>query len=514
MPRHPRLTVAVLGLLAGAALLPLAAAGPFRMPVKTAQLTKQQTVEPPLPGQQQPPPPPPFPGQPPFQTQPPLQPAPFQTQPPLQPAPPLPGPNVPLPGPGCPGVPCPVPACPCDPPPPVVTIKVRVADCSPAGQEIEYQIRVENVSAAPAHHVLVRNPLPANARFVRALPVPTAIDPELMWALGTLPPGCCRNICLVLAPTDCADITNCARVQFEHGQCVVTRIARGFQPVEPPPIVKETPSVPKEPPKVTPMEPPIVEPKEPPKVITPGDSKLAVKITGPAKQYANLPVKYHITVRNNGPTTAANVLIAASLPEGSIFVEADEKGRFHFNQVAWLIGDLPAGSSRTVQLVYKVPAAGEFCLKAVALPEGGTRGEDSFCTRFEGVSALLMEVVDSQDPVGVGGKMSYKITLLNQGSAPLTNIRIKATVPPELAVLRTSGPTDPGAKLPEPTAEGQAIVFPPLVELKAGERQVYEVFATAVRPGDARFRVVLTADELQKGGPVVEEESTRVFSDP
>jgi hypothetical protein len=31
--------------------------------------------------------------------------------------------------------------------------------------------------------------------------------------------------------------------------------------------------------------------------------------------------------------------------------------------------------------------------------------------------------------------------------------------------------------------------------------------------GDARFRVVLTADELLLGGPVLEEESTQVFSE-
>jgi uncharacterized repeat protein (TIGR01451 family) len=488
MMTHPRLTSAVvLGMLAISGLVPLALAGPFRMPVRTAQLTKQGG-EPPLPSQQ-PPVPPPFQGQ--------EQPAPFLQPSPLQIDP-------------CPGTPCPA-----DPPTPLVTLKVRVAACSPAGQEIEYLIRVENCSAAAAHHVLVRNPLPSNAHFVRAKPEPSAVEPELMWTFGTLPPGCCREITLVLAPTDTADIKNCARVQFEHGQCVVTRIARAAPlDVEPPKVIPiEPPITPRQPPKVTPKEPPAIEPKQPPKVIAPDDLKLGVKISGPASQYANLPVKYQITVTNASSTTATNVLITAFLPEQATFVEANDKGRFHFHQVAWLIGDLPAGASRTVQVVYKVPMAGEYCLKATAMPEAGARGEDVLCTKFEGVSALLLEVIDSTDPVAEGAKTSYKITLFNQGSAPLTNMQVKTLVPRELITVGATGPTDPGSKLPDATPQGQPIDFPPLKELKPGERQVFEVFTQAVQAGDARFRVVITADQLQKGGPVIEEESTQVFSD-
>lgn len=498
MTKHPRLVAIALSLLAGSSLVPLALAGPFRVPMKTAQYSKQ-TGEPPVFGQE-PPPPPPFQGQP--------------TVPmPLVPNMPPGMPNMPS---GMPNQIQPVPpcenACPGPLPTPIVRIQVRALACSPAGQEIEYRILVENVSAAPAHHVIVRNPLPANARFVSSVPLPSAQEAELIWALGTLAPGCKREICLALAPTDHCDVKNCARVQFEHGQCVVTRVA-----LSPGMIVEPPPFFPKEPPKGTPIEPPIIEPKggpkQLPKVIEPGDVKLKVKIAGPDKQFANMPVKYEIAVTNMGKATAENVLITAFLPEQSAFLEASDKGRFHFSQVAWLIGDLPPGITRTVQVVYKVPEAGDYCLKAVSMPESGARAEDTLCTKFQGVSALLLLVVDTTDPVAVGGKTSYKIVLLNQGSAPLTNVEIKALVPRELTTLRATGPTEPAAKLPEPTAEGQLVPFPPLKELKAGERQVFEVFTEAVKAGDARFRVVLTADQLQMGGPVIEEESTQVFSE-
>jgi len=492
MMHHPRLArFLVFGALCALTALPTSVAGqpgPFR----TAQLPGQ-TQEPPLFGQPTPAPKLQFPQQ--------LQPVPVvpATFPPpqFQPSPIQPAPVFPAQPPAI-VVPCP----PIDPPPPVVTIKVRVIACSPAGLEIEYRICVENCSAVPAHHVLVRNPLPANARFVRADPAPSSQEPELLWAFGTLPPGCSKEICLVLAPTDDSDVKNCARVQFEHGQCVTTRIAKSPPGVYVPPTEKDPPKV------ITPKE----KPKEPPKVVTPEDSKLTVKITGPAKQYANLPAKYQITVTNTADAAAPNVLVSALLPDKATPLDSSDNDRYQFGVVAWLIGDLPAGGSKTVQVTYRVPAAGEYCLKATASPETGGKAEGELCTDFEGVSALHLEAVDTKDPVEVGGATSYRITLVNQGTAPLTNIRVKALVPPEMATLRTTGPSPAPEKLPAPQADGQTIEFAPLKELKAGDRQVYEIFVNAVRPGDARFRVTLTADQLMAGGPVFEEESTQVFS--
>src|SRR5437763_2047883 len=82
---------------------------------------------------------------------------PSSPEPPLADAPLAPVPAAPSPGPA-PGTPNPV-----DPPVPAVSLKVRVPALAQAGQDLEYKICVENSSRAAAHHVRVRNPLPANA---------------------------------------------------------------------------------------------------------------------------------------------------------------------------------------------------------------------------------------------------------------------------------------------------------------------------------------------------------------
>ncbi len=404
-----------------------------------------------------------------------------------------------------------VPTCPEDPPVPVVAIRVRVAACSAPLQEIEYHICVQNTSAAPAHHVLVRNPLPANARFVRASPEPHSTKPELQWRLGTVAPGACRDLTLVLAPTDECDVKNCARVQFEHGQCVTTRIARSV----PLPVVPgaELPpgAVPGAPPASKPWEAPAPGAKEEP-VPPKGATKLTLNVDGPKQQYANLTAKYQLTVHNTGTAAATRVLVTNPIPMGMTLVSASAGSRLHAGQVAWFLGDLKAGEVRTVQIVLRAKGPGKLCNRATALGDGGLKAEAELCTRFEGVSAVGVEVTDSRDPLPVGQETTYTVVVVNQGSAPVTNVQVKAVIPPGLTLVGATGPSDPPPKdrLPEATAEGQPLPFAPLKTLAPGKEARYQLTVRALRAGDLRFRVEITADQLE-AGPVREQESTQVF---
>ncbi len=334
---------------------------------------------------------------------------------------------------------------------------------------------------------------------MRAVPEPSAREPELQWRFDTLPPGVCREIVLVLAPLDTNDVKNCARVQFEHGQCVVTRIARGAPP---------GPGLPGE---VPPMPQPIPDKGEPP---VPTGAKLALTMTGPQKQYANLAVKYQLTVTNPGTAPATNVQIANPLPEGTELVGASAGGRFQKGLVAWNLGTLEPKASRTVQITLRAKKAGKICNRATALADGGLGAQAEACTLFEGISALSLEVVDTKDPLPVGDTTSYLIVIKNQGTAAVTNLRVTAIVPPEMRLTRARGPSDPPPKdkLPEPAADGQALPFAPLKELAPMAEARYEVIVEARRAGDARFKVDLTADQLKKGGPVREQESTFIFA--
>lgn len=376
-----------------------------------------------------------------------------------------------------------------EPPTPVVKLHVRVPAFSAPGQPLEYLIRVENCSAADAHHVVVKNALPANAKLVRASPEPHVKEPVLEWRLGTMKAGSGCDITLILAPTNKEDVKNCTRVTFEHGQCVTTRQAAAPASGEPPPGVGPG------------------EPKPPP---MPGaeEALLSLTIDGPKKQYANLATRYFVTAKNIGRAAATNLLVDFTPSDKTDFVNASDDGKFLAGKVAWLLGNLDAGASRSVVVTVQPKASGELCHQATALADKNVKAQARFCTYFSGISAINIELKDRSDPIEIGTKTSYHITLINQGTAPLTNIRVRAVIPDGLALTQARGPAD--NRLGEPAPGGQVLVYDVLPSLAEGDRKTYEVFVQGMKPGDFRFRVQMSADQLE-AGPVLEEESTRVY---
>jgi uncharacterized repeat protein (TIGR01451 family) len=192
-------------------------------------------------------------------------------------------------------------------------------------------------------------------------------------------------------------------------------------------------------------------------------------------------------------------------------VKASAGGQLVGDTVQWSVGILDPGMSKTVQVTLLAKAAGDVRNQAAAGTGGAPAARAEAVTRFKGVSALLVEVVDTDDPVEVGNETSYVINVKNQGMVPATNIQITALIPPEMALTRAKGPAD--NRLGAATKEGQVLIFEPLKTLAVGATANYQVFVKATQPGDVRFKVDVTADQLKEGGPVHEEESTYIYRD-
>lgn len=228
---------------------------------------------------------------------------------------------------------------------------------------------------------------------------------------------------------------------------------------------------------------------------------LQLSKTGPAYRYIGRDATFQIAVTNTGDAVARDTVVTDNVPAGTQFVSASDGGQLSGNSVQWRLGDLAPGATQNVSMTVKLTQRGfirneavvrAYCAQAV--------GEATIEAR--GIPAILLEVVDIQDPIEVGSSTTYVITVLNQGSAEGTNITINCTLPNEEEFVSADGPTTA-------STTGKSVSFAPLPSLAPKARATFKVVINGTGVGDVRFKVSMTSD--QTTSPVEETESTHIY---
>ncbi len=160
------------------------------------------------------------------------------------------------------------------------------------------------------------------------------------------------------------------------------------------------------------------------------------------------------------------------------------------------------GLRRNLTIKTRSTGAGSLAVRAVAQagPKLGARSEAIIAA--EGVPALSFEVANLENPIEVGKETTYEIRIVNTGTCPCTNIRITAITSEGLVPGTATGP------VPYKSV-GQALHFDPIPNLAMKADAVIKVKAKGTIPGDMRFKVQMSCDQLKQ--PIVKEESTSFF---
>jgi hypothetical protein len=234
--------------------------------------------------------------------------------------------------------------------------------------------------------------------------------------------------------------------------------------------------------------------------------RLEVEVAGPKLRYLERKAVYTIKVSNPGDAPAADVVVTEAVPPGFKFVAADAGGRYDpgTSTATWTVGELGPGQSRELKSELVAAGIGDHTHTAVASGARGVRAEKAVVTKVEGLSALSMEVADTDDPVEVGSDTTYEVRVTNTGSKDETDIKLVCTIPPQMKLKSAQGP----AKF---EVVGNEVVFEPVKSLEPRADLSYRVTVTAQTKGDARFKATLTAGGLSE--PVIKQESTRVYAD-
>ena len=428
------------------------------------------------------------------------------------------------------------------------------------GTEFKYDICVRNLGRDAALDVVIHDQLPENVRFVSATPATQAVGRILTWKLGNMPAGKVQSIQVVVVPTAAGTLENC--VTFSARTCAKTLVTQPklvlektgpaevliCDPFTYKVVVRNTGDGPITNLRVIDALPSGLVTDGGNTTVTcdvgtllPGEAKqyeirvnakkrgvfvnkatatadlgltavatatttvrepvLVVTKTGPQKRYLGRPVTFRITVANRGDGDALDTKLSDAVPAQTKFVSATRGGTEVGGKVTWDLGTLKPNASTQVEMTLMPLVKGIVRNTAVASAHCAmATGEAQ--TIVAGIPAILLEVIDLEDPVEVGANTTYEIVVLNQGSADGTNIVIVATLPPEEDLVSSDGPT-------KATVAGKVVTFAPLPRLAPKERATYRVVVKGVKVGDVRFAVQLTSDQMTS--PAGETESTHIY---
>ncbi|MCZ6799272.1 MAG: hypothetical protein O7F12_02170 [Nitrospirae bacterium] len=239
--------------------------------------------------------------------------------------------------------------------------------------------------------------------------------------------------------------------------------------------------------------------------VTLRESSITITKTGPANRFLNRPVTYEIVISNPGNAPATGVVINDSLPSGVQYTTSSPSGTFNptTNGLSWEVGSVAPGETKTFTVTGRAITVGRHCNAAIVKTSRQLRESAQVCTEVKGIGALLIVVTDAEDPVEVGETEQYSIVVTNQGTAPITNIKISAELSDKMKYVSSTGSSSRLVVL------GKRVDFDPIPAIAPKKSITFTVTVRGTQPGDERFRVRMEADQLTS--PVLVEESTNFY---
>ena len=338
-----------------------------------------------------------------------------------------------------------------------LTLSVAGPESVRTGEDVVFQIEMQNTGNQPASNIVLRNRLPAGLKH----PQGDFIEADI----GTLGPGERKKVTL-------------------HA----TAISAGRQ-------INESSVLAGDGPEATARTTVLVE-----------EARLLVCLTGPQESLVNRELNFRINAANSGTGPVQAVRVSHMLPEGFGFLSASDGGIYNAStrKVEWRLGTLLADQARAVTARVRADKVGDWLNRAAVCAESGSPTWSELNVHIEGEPGLAVSVFDKDDPVAIGAETHYVIRIVNQGHGPADNLLVVASVPDGMKPLGGDGPTT--ARI-----QGQQVTFDGLEQLAVGKDVVYRLRVRAQKAGDWKFKVSVSADHLRKA--LTEEESTRVNGD-
>ncbi|NOZ29074.1 MAG: DUF11 domain-containing protein [Chloroflexi bacterium] len=153
---------------------------------------------------------------------------------------------------------------------------------------------------------------------------------------------------------------------------------------------------------------------------------------------------YKISVTNRGPEDATQVVVTDTLPAGVTFDDAGPDCTRSGNQIVCTVGSLASGAARVLTVNLKAPKdEGTIVNQVVARgrepdPDLNNNAATEQTVVEQGADIQVTNS-DLKDPVAMGGRLVYNLTVTNGGPKVATNVRLTDTLPSGAAFVELYG---------------------------------------------------------------------------
>jgi uncharacterized repeat protein (TIGR01451 family) len=209
----------------------------------------------------------------------------------------------------------------------------------------------------------------------------------------------------------------------------------------------------------------------------------------------NSDLRYTVTVTNNGPSAADSVrvidIVPATATVQTVTPSAGTCGQSP-GTVSCDIGTLLPAASATIDMVVRPNVQG-------TIVNGVQTGADVFdrvtANNFTSLATVVtigadleLNIVDSPDPVVLGGGITYTISVRNNGPEPATGVTLSDTLPPTVGFIAAS--TSAGA-----CNEANGTVTCNIGTLNPGDTATVTVVVSANAAGPVNNAPTVSANE-------------------
>lgn len=144
-----------------------------------------------------------------------------------------------------------------------------------------------------------------------------------------------------------------------------------------------------------------------------------------------------IISHQGGPEPVETVVFKVELPPGVQVLTTSPLPQVSSPRLEWLVGDLPQGMEKRVQIRIEVPwGTREVPIRRRVDYRGGGEGDELLKI---GISDFTMTVSEEKVPFVVRQHNDYKILVINQGEIYEVGIVVEVKLPPQLAFVSAAG---------------------------------------------------------------------------